>query len=182
MMQPEKEFEVFWEKERLEWPTSMAENPMLKDAVYAGWKAGKSSEASDESLTCEDVSQLRSALSWMGYSTPESLEECGVRHKSLIRNLIRAVLKHKQMKSDFFSDCSSEEISNFKKQNNIIASWQAEYKELVAVKDSLLSVISEAENIAVESISRMRTAHVGCADLTRRAESLLQAIKKAKGE
>lgn len=44
MMQPEKEFEVFWEKERLEWPTSMAENPMLKDAIYAGWKAGKSQQ------------------------------------------------------------------------------------------------------------------------------------------
>lgn len=53
-----------------------------------------------DSLDCNDIKELKLALIWMGCSTPESLEECGARQKSLVRDLIRAVLRHKKLKTE----------------------------------------------------------------------------------
>ncbi|WP_320153010.1 hypothetical protein [uncultured Tolumonas sp.] len=52
---------------------------------------------------------------------------------------------------------------------------------LIDQRDELLTAITEAENIAVDSIRRMRAAHVPCADLIKRTESLVQVIRAAKG-
>lgn len=48
-----------------------------------------------DSLDCDDIKNLKLALSWMGCSTPESLEECGALQKRLVRDLIRAVFRQK---------------------------------------------------------------------------------------
>lgn len=53
--------------------------------------------------------------------------------------------------------------------------------DLIDQRGQLLSAITEAENIAVESIRRMRATHVGCADLIQRSESLINTIRNAKG-
>lgn len=49
-----------------------------------------------DDLTCEDIERLRLALSWEGYSTPESLESCAARWPSLVRDLIAGVLDRKK--------------------------------------------------------------------------------------
>lgn len=49
-----------------------------------------------DELTCEDIERLRLALSWEGYSTPESLEACAARWPSLVRDLIAGVLDRKK--------------------------------------------------------------------------------------
>lgn len=153
MMQPEKEFEVFWEKERLEWPTSMAENPMLKDAVYAGWKAGKSQqtpidvtpEVSDRDFA-DLVNSLRdTATEYAGTQQLRARIVTTLRDMKFYRGLLASALKLP------FDDTTEP-----------------------------LAALDEAENITVESIKRMRAAHVPCADLTRRAEDLLQTIQRIK--
>jgi len=46
-------------------------------------------------LDAEELEALRNALSWMGESTPESLEEVGIEQRRLVRRLIRAVVEHR---------------------------------------------------------------------------------------
>jgi len=43
-------------------------------------------------LDADDIRNMKDALSWMGESTPESLEECEIDRFRLMRRLIRAVL------------------------------------------------------------------------------------------
>jgi hypothetical protein len=49
-------------------------------------------------LSSSDLANLRSALSWMGWSTPDSLEECAAVWPTMMRNLVRAVDQHKAMR------------------------------------------------------------------------------------
>lgn len=46
----------------------------------------------EETLDADDIAKLRNALSWMGESTPESLEECEIYRTRLVRRLIEANL------------------------------------------------------------------------------------------
>ena len=64
----------------------------------------------------------------------------------------------------------------------LLSVMSSKIERLEIERDKLLSVIGEAENITVESIKRMRAAHAPCADLTLRAEKLLQSIKQIKGD
>ncbi|HGE8241194.1 hypothetical protein LZT27_14645 [Aeromonas veronii] len=50
-----------------------------------------SHEETDTTLSCDQVVKLKSALTWLGHSTPESLEECAAKQKSLVLALIREV-------------------------------------------------------------------------------------------
>lgn len=45
----------------------------------------------DTTLSCDQIVRLKSALTWLGHSTPESMEECAAKQKSLVLALIREV-------------------------------------------------------------------------------------------
>lgn len=65
----------------------------LVQAAYAmGQQAQQAVVSVPDELTSEDIEQLRLALSWEGYSTPEGLENCAARWPSLVRDLIDSVL------------------------------------------------------------------------------------------
>lgn len=64
----------------------------------------------------------------------------------------------------------------------LLAVMSSNIERLEAERKKLRVAIGEAENITIESIKRMRAAHVPCADLTLRAENLLQSIKQIKGD
>ncbi len=75
----------------------------LADAVLfcAGFRAARSAAQgtapapADESLSSDEIEALRAALSWMGESTYETLEECGIYQRSLLRRLIHAVVANR---------------------------------------------------------------------------------------
>jgi hypothetical protein len=50
------------------------------------------SSARRDTLCADDIEKLRQAVSWMGESTPESHEECGIHSLTLMRRLIAATL------------------------------------------------------------------------------------------
>ena len=56
---------------------------------------GTQPEPVDESLTADEIEALRSALNWMGESTYETLEECGIYQRNLVRRLIHAVVANR---------------------------------------------------------------------------------------
>ncbi|MDD2341561.1 MAG: hypothetical protein PHV54_01550 [Tolumonas sp.] len=84
-----------------EWANLLSTNDALADLdVQITNLHGELSREKQDSLDCDDIKKLKLALSWMGCSTPESLEECGARQKNLVRDLIRAVLRRKKLKKE----------------------------------------------------------------------------------
>ncbi|MGL6519285.1 hypothetical protein ACSZNZ_21985 [Aeromonas caviae] len=45
----------------------------------------------DTTLSLDQIIRLKAALTWLGHSTPESLEECAAKQKSLVLDLISSV-------------------------------------------------------------------------------------------
>lgn len=45
----------------------------------------------DTDLSFDHIVRLKAALTWLGHSTPESMEECAAKQKSLVLDLIRSV-------------------------------------------------------------------------------------------
>lgn len=94
-----KELRTHAEKAQAEvWPFSVNSfrNMIEPATVIALLDRLERAEAGRDELTCDDIERLRLALSWVGYATPEGLEECGIRHVRLTRDLINGVLSHKE--------------------------------------------------------------------------------------
>lgn len=59
--------------------------------VDAWLKRASLCDGPDTTLSCDQIVKLKSALTWLGHSTPESMEECAAKQKSLVLALIREV-------------------------------------------------------------------------------------------
>lgn len=53
-------------------------------------------EESDTALSFDHIVRLKAALTWLGHSTPESMEECAAKQKTLVMDLIRSVERLKK--------------------------------------------------------------------------------------
>lgn len=62
-----------------------------EEGIFGPVGGPASHEETDTTLSCDQVVKLKSALTWLGHSTPESMEECAAKQKSLVLALIREV-------------------------------------------------------------------------------------------
>lgn len=66
----------------------------------------RQSNTQGDELTCEDIERLRMALSWVGYSTPESIEECAARSTELVRKLVSVILRQREARLSVPADAN----------------------------------------------------------------------------
>ncbi|WP_429169353.1 hypothetical protein [Aeromonas hydrophila] len=62
-----------------------------EEGIFGPVGGPASHEETDTTLSYDQVVKLKSALTWLGHSTPESMEECAAKQKTLVLALIREV-------------------------------------------------------------------------------------------